>query len=98
MLFRAKSCLKNILISVATRVVTMAATLFVAHLPLPPGVKYHDHNPLGSVPFFGVPSVSVVVAASFGMNWKRFALVKFLTFVMLFNLAYLYFLVVWLPP
>lgn len=96
MFLHARPYLKDIFISLAILVATLAATLFVAHLPLPPGINYYDHNPLGWVALFGVPLVSVVVAASMGMNWKRFALALLLTFVVIFILAYLYSLVVWL--
>ena len=81
----------DILLSVATVVVTMFATLFAAHLPLPPGVRYHDHNPIGWVPFFGIPVTTVVVAARIGRNWKRFALVLISTFVTVFILAWIVF-------
>ena len=87
----AKRLWKDILISVATIVVTMIATLFAAHLPLPPGVKYHDHNPIGWVPFFGIPVITVAVAAKLGMNWKRYAAVLTATFVAAFLLAWIVF-------
>ena len=89
----SKRLLKDVFISVATVVVTVFATLFAAHLPLPPGVKYHDHNPVGWVPFFGIPAVTVYVAAILGMNWKRYACVLILTFVVCFVLAYIVFAV-----
>ncbi len=69
----------------------MIATLFAAHLPLPPGVKYHDHNPVGWVPFFGIPILTVIVAAKLGMNWKRYAVVLFATFLVAFILAWIVF-------
>ena len=87
----AKRLRKEILISVATIVVTMIATLFAAPLPLPPGVKYHDHNPVGWVPFFGIPVITVGVAAKLGMNWKRYAAVLTANFVAAFLLAWIVF-------
>ena len=71
----------------ATLVLTLAATIAAMRLPLFPGMKYHDANPLGWVPFFGIPVITAIVAAKLGMNWKRYAVVLVATFVAAFVLA-----------
>ena len=82
---------KDTAIAVATLVVTMTATLGAMRLPLLPGMKYHDGNPLGWIPFFGIPIATVIVTAKRDLNWKRYALTLFLTFVAFFACSYVVF-------
>ncbi len=70
---------------------TMAATIGAMRLPNLPGMKYHDANPLGWVPFFGIPIVTIITVSKIGGNWKRYAAVLFITFAVAFLLAWIAF-------
>lgn len=79
---------KYILASIVTIAVTTCATLLAAHLPLPLGIPYHDHNPVVFVSLVGLPAITILVAAKLGMDWKRYTLVLLLVFALLFMPAW----------